>query len=92
LLKNNDPGVPVVCTPGITPKPSFMTTYSSLLLYTLFVLLFLAGWTAFIIRHRQLRRLKKQVEELEKEMLHNHRELLKLETELARRAMAAKNV
>ncbi len=62
-----------------------MTTSSIFLLGSAIILLFLSGWMAFIIRHRQLHKLKKQVEELEKEMLNNHRELLKLETELAKR-------
>lgn len=62
-----------------------MTTPFPALLSTVFFLFLIAGWMAFIIRHRQSLRLKKQVEELEKEMLNNHRELLKLETELAKR-------
>ena len=65
-----------------------MNTFPSLFFYTVIILTPLSGWTAFMIRHRQMRKLRKQVEELEKEMLSNHRELLKLETELARRLTA----
>jgi len=37
-----------------------------------------------------MRRLRKQLEDLEKEMLSNHRELVNLETELARRLSVGK--
>lgn len=67
-----------------------MTTTALILLCSLLALLLLSGWTAFIIRHRQMRRLRKQLEDLEKEMLNNHRELVLLETELARRLTAKK--
>jgi uncharacterized membrane protein (DUF106 family) len=62
-----------------------MTTPSTLLFSALIIVLIISGWAAFMVRQRQLTRLKKQVEEMEKEMLNNHRELLKLETELAKR-------
>ena len=62
-----------------------MTTPSLILLCSLIVILLLSGWAAFLIRHRQVHKLKKQLEDLEKEMLNNHRELIELETELARR-------
>jgi len=58
---------------------------NTLILSALIILLLLSGWAAFIIRHRQMRKLRKQLEDLEKEMLSNHRELVNLETELARR-------
>jgi uncharacterized membrane protein (DUF106 family) len=67
-----------------------MTTSTLILLCALITLLLLSGWAAFIIRHRQMGKLRKQLEDLEKEMLSNHRELVNLETELARRAMAVK--
>ena len=67
-----------------------MTTYPLILLCVLIAILLLSGWAAFLIRHRQLLKLKKQVEDLEKEMLNNHRELVKLETELARRVAVAR--
>ena len=62
-----------------------MTTTALILLCSFLALLLLSGWAAFIIRHRQMRGLRKQLEDLEKEMLNNHRELVNLETELARR-------
>lgn len=62
-----------------------MTTNAFILLCSLLFILLLSGWVAFIIRHRQMRRLKKQLEDLEKEMLSNHRELVSLEKELTRR-------
>jgi len=67
-----------------------MTTYPLILLCALIAILLISGWAAFLIRHRQLLKLKKQVEDLEKEMLNNHRELVKLETELAKRVAVAR--
>jgi len=70
-----------------------MTTNALILLCALIILLLLSGWAAFIIRHRQMLKLRKQLEDLEKEMLSNHRELVNLETELARRlAISARKV
>lgn len=62
-----------------------MSTTALILICSLIILLLASGWTAFVIRHRQMVRLRRQLEDLEKEMLHNHRELVNLESELARR-------
>jgi len=49
----------------------------------------LAAGVGFYFRSHQLRKLKRRVEELEEEMLTSHREVLQLETELAKRLTAS---
>lgn len=68
-----------------------MTTFQELLTFGAIGLLIAitAGWLGFNLRSRQLYKLKKRVEELEEEMLTSHREVLQLETELARRLTAS---
>jgi hypothetical protein len=67
-----------------------MTSYQ-FIFYTVIILLiaFAAGWFGFTFRKTQVSKLKMRIEELEKEMLTSHREMLQLETELAKRLNAS---
>ncbi|MBC7903847.1 MAG: hypothetical protein H7Y27_10505 [Gemmatimonadaceae bacterium] len=44
-----------------------------------------ACWLGYMIRRKSIKKLQKRVIELEDEMLFNHKQLLKLEAELARK-------
>jgi hypothetical protein len=62
-----------------------LTTFGAITLLSACI----AGWFGFHFRSRQLRKFKRRIEELEEEMLTSHREVLQLETELAKRLTAS---
>jgi hypothetical protein len=54
-----------------------------------FFIAFTSGWIVFVIRNKQVSKLKKRIQQLETEMLDNHSEILHLEEQLFTRYKSA---